>query len=58
VQSAKAVSAGATLRLQFADGQVPVTATGVAEKPPPVSTPRSTSPVPKRKPDDKQGSLL
>jgi len=58
VQSAKAVSAGATLRLQFADGQVPVTATGGAEKPPPASAPSSASPASKRKPEDKQGSLL
>ncbi|HEX6092824.1 MAG TPA: exodeoxyribonuclease VII large subunit, partial [Dongiaceae bacterium] len=58
VQSAKSVTAGAALRLQFADGQVPVTATGGADKPPPASTPPSSSPAPKRKPDDKQGSLL
>jgi exodeoxyribonuclease VII large subunit len=58
VSSAKSVTAGAALRLQFADGQVPVTATGGAEKPPPASAPSSSSPAPKRKPDDKQGSLL
>ena len=58
VSSAKAVSAGASLRLQFADGQVPVTATDGADKPPPASTPPTSSPAPKRKPDDKQGSLL
>jgi len=58
VSSAKAVGAGASLRLQFADGQVPVTATGGADMPPPASTPPTSSPAPKRKPDDKQGSLL
>jgi exodeoxyribonuclease VII large subunit len=58
VQSAAAVTAGAALRLQFADGQVPVTATGGADKPPPGSTPHSAASAPKRKPDDKQGSLL
>ena len=47
--SARAVTAGAALRLQFADGQVPVTATGGAGKPP-ASTPPSSSPAPKRKP--------
>jgi exodeoxyribonuclease VII large subunit len=52
VQSARSVAAGASLTLQFADGRVPVTATGSGEKPP------SSSPAPKRKPDDKQGSLL
>ncbi|MFM9842138.1 MAG: exodeoxyribonuclease VII large subunit [Dongiaceae bacterium] len=58
VSSAKTVSAGAALRLQFADGQVPVTATGGAGKPPPASAPPSATPAPKRKPNDKQGSLL
>ena len=53
VTSAAKVAAGAALRLQFADGQVPVTATGGSDRPAPAS-----SPAPRRKPDDKQGSLL
>jgi exodeoxyribonuclease VII large subunit len=54
VVSAGKVAAGAALRLQFADGQVPVTATGGSDRPAPASSPAA----PKRKPDDKQGSLL
>jgi exodeoxyribonuclease VII large subunit len=54
VVSASKVSTGASLRLQFADGQVPVTATGGSDRPAPTSSPAA----PKRKPDDKQGSLL
>jgi exodeoxyribonuclease VII large subunit len=54
VVSAGKVATGASLRLQFADGQVPVTATGGSDRPAPASAPAA----PKRKPDDKQGSLL
>lgn len=53
VVSAAKVAVGALLRLQFADGEVPVAATGGPDRAPPSSTP-----APRRKPNDKQGSLL
>jgi exodeoxyribonuclease VII large subunit len=48
VTSAAKVKTGDALRLQFADGQVPVAVTGGPDRPP----------APRRKPEDKQGSLL
>jgi exodeoxyribonuclease VII large subunit len=52
--SAAAVAPGIGLRIQFGDGEVAATATGVAEPPPS----RRREPARRDKRDDKQGKLL